>query len=58
MYTQLLYCVYWCVVGGEHELGMYADGGGGGRGSYSCVCLGVYTSVGGENVNWCVGQVI
>ena len=25
--------VYWCVVGGEYELDMYADGR-----SYSCVC--------------------
>ena len=25
--------MYWYVVGGEYELGVYADGG-----SYSCVC--------------------
>ena len=30
--------VYWCVVGGEYELGVYADGG-----SYSCVCWSVHS---------------
>ena len=44
--------VYWCVVGGEYELGVYAEGG-----SYSLCMLGVYTHVGGgggENVIWCI----
>ena len=34
--------VYWCVVGGEYELGVYADGG------HIVVLLGMYTHVGGE----------
>ena len=37
--------VYWCVVGGEYELGMYADGG-----SYSCVCCECTLMFGMKNV--------
>ena len=35
--------VYWYVVGGEYELGVYADGG-----VIELCMLGVYTHVGGE----------
>ena len=35
--------VYWYVVGGEYELGVYADGG-----SYSCVCWECTLMLGGE----------
>ena len=35
--------VYWCVVGGEYELGVYADGR-----SYSCVCWEYTLMLGGE----------
>ena len=44
--------VYWCVVGGEYELGVYADG------VHIVVYAGVYTHVGVKNFIWCVGPVI
>ena len=45
--------VYWSVVDGEYELGVYADGG-----SYSCVCWECTLMLGVKNDIWCVGQVI
>ena len=44
--------VYGCVVGGEYELGVYADGG-----SYSCVCWECTLMLGVKNVIWYVGRL-
>ena len=43
--------VYWYVVGGEYELGVYADGG-------HIVVYAGSVMLRGKNVIWCVGRVL